>query len=230
MSYNMKICSATFIVLLTITGSNAVKSADIDISNLTAAISGFETLPASNIVKSVASSFTTASITGTISAQTIDLYMTFSGTYDLAKLNVQIFTDSSNAPGTPVGGSAFSSVVSTGTNAGVYRFVNTSNPVLLNSNSNYWVVIKNSSSAGSVGTNANWVFTSSSTPVVGNNGSIWMNGSVFTGIGSWNVKSGSPFLFAVSSTVPEPSTYVLGVSSILILAYIKRYRRDSSEG
>jgi hypothetical protein len=225
MGHNMKIITAILIVLLTIIDGNNANSADINISNINAPYAGFETLPASNIVKSVASSFTTASIAGTTNAQLVELYLSFSGTYDLTKLSVQIFTDSFGAPGTPVGSTAFSPDTSTGTTPGVYRFTNTTNPTILNSNSNYWVVVKNIATGG-VGTNLNWGYTTSSTPVAGTNGSIGTNGSVFTGTATWSNRPGSPFLFAVSSTVPEPSTYMFGATSILILAFTKKRRKN----
>ena len=88
-----------------------------------------------------------------------------------------------------------------------------------------WATLNGSNLLG-VGTNLNWGYTTSSTPVAGTNGSIGTNGSVFTGTATWSNRPGSPFLFAVSSTVPEPSTYMFGATSILILAFTKKRRKN----
>ena len=205
--------------LALVMSSTCVKAASFDVSNLTETVQGTETIPGNNIVKRIATSFSTGSFTGTADIDLVQLYLASFGTYNLANLSVSIFTDNSNVPGTSVG-----TLTSTGTltGNGVVDFRNVASPVALQPNTNYWVVVKNAV-VGTGSNNIQWAYGYPTGPTPGLNGTIADKSSLNNTGASWNTTVGTAYLARVTN-VPEPSTYALGAISALTMGYIARRR------
>jgi hypothetical protein len=206
--------------LVMVMSSTGIKAANFDVSNLTESIQGSEVIAANNIVKRIATSFSTGNFAGTADIDLVQLYLSSFGTYNLASLNVSIFTDNSGTPGTSVG-----SLSATGslTGNGLVDFRNTTTPVALQPSTNYWVVIKNSV-VGTGLNNIQWAYGYPSGPTPGLNGQVNDNTAVNLTGATWNAFAGTSQLVRITN-VPEPSTYALGAIGALTIGYINRRRR-----
>jgi hypothetical protein len=200
-------------------GSLDVKAADFNVSNLDKTIEGAETISGSNTVKQIASNFSTGSFTGTANVWLVQLYLNSFGSYDLANLSVRIFTDNVGVPGAAVGSFSGTGIMMIG---GIFNFTNTASPVPLQPNTNYWLVIKNSV-AGISSNNVNWAYDNSSSPQQGLNGQIGTTTLVNPNGSGWISFSSTSQLFTISS-IPEPSTYALGMIGALTMGYVARRR------
>lgn len=97
-------------------------------------------------------------------------------------------------------------------------------PIVLSPNTPYWIVFLSTPSD-----QVSWLHHNTSTNIVGFNAEItpYSATSALGTAGSWNGFSSLPNQFGIT-TVPEPSTYILGTFAILTLAIQARRRRRTA--
>ena len=210
---------ASLIMFMSGTG---IKAANLDVSSLNETIQGAEALNGNNIVKQIATNFSTGSFTGTADIWLVQLYLNSFSTYNLANLSVRIFTDNAGVPGAAVG----TALTATGslTTGGVVDFTNIGSPVSLAPSTNYWVVIKNTVSTSN--TNLNWAYGYPTSPTVGLNATLGTTQAVNSVGTGWTTFANTAQLVRITN-VPEPSTYALGTIGALTMGYVARRRKTA---
>jgi len=198
---------------------SVVQAVDFDVSNTSLIVQGAETISGSNTVKRIAQKFGSDSLVSPTSVWMAQLSLSSFSSFNISNLDVQIYTNVSNLPGTPIG-----SLLGSGTSVtsgGIYDFTNLDSPIVLTANTDYWLVIGNKV-AGTGSNNINWAYANSSTPTIGTNGKIYSVSAVNTG-SVWNTFPTNPQLMRITN-VPEPSTYLLGLISSVAMS-LTTYRR-----
>lgn len=160
----------------------------------------------------------------TITQVTLGLISIGSTPAPLNALTVSIFSDSGGVPSnTPPLADFFNN--GTLLNIPTDVVFTSSTPFTLLASTTYWLVFKTITPASLLDT-VQWTYNGSdaNTPALGINGQINNISTVTTNAGAnWDVIQNRYYRFSIN--VPEPSTYALGLSSLLCIGLVARHKK-----
>lgn len=200
------------------------------------AVDLFNTLPATNNTGSespagyrIGQSFSTTATSYNITSVDIDLSLTTttsSGTY---KISIYGYNTSNDNPTTEVSGSVIYNGAPTNLSTSVQTLNFNGLNIALSPSTKYYLMLTNNSVTG--GTNGiYWEYTNdaSTSASTGYSGTFYADDYYNSPNWSTGAAGNSPYIMRIqSSTVPEPTTWVLGLIAAGSLLGVARYRRKS---